>query len=210
MPAMDVAEKAKSLSIARKIVAIMPIATTVIGVGLAAAIFKGGDNAGYSARIAEAAAKQAHWAFFSGGIFHKLVQVLNMYPMLYKSQCMRNKSGNLRANPIIYAPRVGKGSKVTMVDDGEVGRMNRANRSLHHFVENSIPMAVNIVLASTVFPFPAFVCTCVFALGRVLHQVGYSSEKGYGNHGAGFMLSSMAMETMCGLLLIAGFKGVMG
>lgn len=210
LPAMTSAEKDAAYASAQKMLTIMPIATTAIGFGIAYSVFSLGDTASYTARIADVTAKQGHWAFLSGFVFQRLVGFLNMFPIIYKQQAMRAKSGNLRANPIIYE-QTGQGAatnKVIMVEAGDVGRMNRANRSLHHFVESSLGVAAGIVLASSVFPLPVFICTCVFALGRVLHQVGYSSPKGYGQHGMGFGISTLSSETIAGFMLLVGLKGL--
>ena len=78
-------------------------------------------------------------------------------------------------------------------NDGLMGKYNRANRSLTHMIENFASVLAGLVLSGSVFPFPTFVCTCVFGVGRILHQVGYSS--GYGNHGLGFMFAMLATLT---------------
>merc|ERR1719401_370693 len=113
---------------------------------------------------------------------------------------MRLKSGNLRANMQIFkAP--GIKDHVVLETEGAVGAYNRANRSLTHFIENSIPAALFIPLSGAIFPFPTFVATVTFAAGRILHQVGYAAV-GYGGHGAGFgiaMLSSVFLESLCSL-----------
>jgi uncharacterized membrane protein YecN with MAPEG domain len=96
---------------------------------------------------------------------------------------------------------------VVLVEHGDLGRYNRANRSLHHFTETSLPVVVAIGLVSQVWPVHAFGLTCAFALGRVLHQIGYSSEKGYGVHAPGFVLVTLTTETLGGLMLIAGLRG---
>merc|ERR1712064_251269 len=100
---------------------------------------------------------------------------------------MRAKSGNLRANMQIFK-QLGASSDapyIVLETEGPIGSYNRANRSLTHFIENSIPTAIFVVLVGFVFPFPAMVLTAVFALGRVMHQMGYASG-GYGAHGPGF------------------------
>ena len=88
-----------------------------------------------------------------------------------------------------------------------MGSYNRANRSLTHFVENSIPVALLIALSGAVFPFPTFVCTVVFAVGRVLHQTAYAAI-GYGPHGLGFAMSDTAKGIMMSFCLIAADKSL--
>ena len=61
------------------------------------------------------------------------------------------------------------------------------------------------MLTGALFPFPTFIISCAFAIGRILHQVGYSS--GYGAHGVGFMVTTLAtvtMEGLCALVALAG------
>ncbi|KAJ1630488.1 hypothetical protein T492DRAFT_871610, partial [Pavlovales sp. CCMP2436] len=69
------------------------------------------------------------------------------------------------------------------------------------------PVIIGVALVGSIFPLPVFGLTVLFALGRVAHQVGYSSQKGYGAHGIGFMFATLAVEAMGGLMLLAGLKG---
>jgi hypothetical protein len=120
---------------------------------------------------------------------------------------MRRKSGNLRANPTIFK-MIGENAPleaIVLEDEGDLGKYNRANRSLNHFVENGLSLPISLLLNSITFPFPTFVTICFFAVGRVLHQSGYVN--GYGKHGAGFLFASVATETLNGLLLLIVLKG---
>ena len=49
------------------------------------------------------------------------------------------------------------------------GKYNRANRSMNHFIENSMTVGLAVLMSSYVFPFPTLVTTCVFAFGRIAH-----------------------------------------
>merc|ERR1719296_300701 len=124
-----------------------------------------------------------------------------MYPMLFhKSKIMYNKSGNLRANMFIYkmiGDGAGKGA-VVMEDEGDIGAYNRANRSMHHMIENSGPIFVLIWMVGQIFPKQAMFCTCLWGVGRMWHQMGYATG-GYGSHGIGFLLATVGMGTMEGL-----------
>lgn len=156
-------------------------------------------------------AQDLHWAFLAAYVFTRLVGFVNMYPVIYKQQCMRAKSGNLRANPFVYKLQRENGVEpgvVVLATADELGQYNRANRSLHHMVETMAPLAVGMYMCATVFPQLAFAYMCAFALGRVLHQVGYSSPKGYGAHAQGFMLHMLANEAQAGSLLLVGLKGL--
>merc|ERR1719408_230087 len=104
--------------------------------------------------------------------------------MKYKSAIMKGSSHNLRSNMYIYKA-IGPDAAehhVVFDDEGDVGGYNRANRSLHHMVENNAIILVAALMGSFVFPFPAFACVLGWGIGRVLHQVMYSSETGYGAH----------------------------
>lgn len=93
-----------------------------------------------------------------------------------------------------------------LIEEGLAGKYNRANRSLHHMVENISGFLLVLLPASLVFPFPSFVCVCVWAAGRLLHQVSYAVG-GYGPHSIGFSFSMMAatvLEAFC--LLVVGCK----
>mmetsp|Transcript_27181 Transcript_27181/g.108823 ORF Transcript_27181/g.108823 Transcript_27181/m.108823 type:complete len:131 (-) Transcript_27181:947-1339(-) len=123
-----------------------------------------------------------------------------MLPTMYKNGIMKLGSGNLRANPFVYKS-VGDGAgghHVVFDDAGVVGKYNRANRSLHHMVENMGVLCAGLYMAAQVFPFPVFVTTCLFAAGRVMHSIGYT--KGYGVHALGFLTSTTATATLEGLL----------
>jgi uncharacterized membrane protein YecN with MAPEG domain len=120
---------------------------------------------------------------------------------------MKPKSGNIRANSLIYKV-IGNGNHknaVVLNDEGDIGKYNRANRSLNHFVENSIPFILSILLGGYVYALPTFVLTIIFFIGRVIHQYGYA-EKGYGGHAPGFGLILLSTEILNGLLLLVAIK----
>merc|ERR1712217_395956 len=97
---------------------------------------------------------------------------------------------------------------VVLEDEGNIGKYNRANRSLTHFTENVPSFVVNWLLVSQVLPFPAFVLMVIFCIGRMLHMTGYTG--GYGKHGPGFgltMISSLPLEM---LVLMIGLKVTFG
>ena len=153
-----------------------------------------------------------------------MTRFINFYPATLKSAAMDGKpDGNMRANlylfkvsketpkssmaplenlvpkkPVTYPP-------VILEDEGAAGMYNRANRSLHHFVENVPGFIMIYALAAFVFPFVAMVCAITFAVGRCLHQSGYT--KGYGKHARGFALSILSTATLEGLVLVCVLKG---
>ena len=131
--------------------------------------------------------------------------------MAFKSLVMaelKEEAGiNVRANPFVYkAMGAGAASHaVVFENDGLTGKYNRANRSLHHFIENAAPVFLCLVLVGHLFPWPSFVCVAAFCAGRVLHQVGYAG--GYGGHGAGFGIATLASTTLEGLVLLVAIAG---
>ena len=152
---------------------------------------------------------ELQWLFLGMVLLRRCVAFLNMYPMLYKARVMLRKSGNLRANMYLYKA-IGKAaagdSTVVLHDDGDEGKFNRANRSLHHFTEEAASTTASFVLAALVYPVPAFVCAALTAAGAVLHQIGYA-EGGYGKHGKGFGLRLVAGLVLEGMLLVVALNG---
>merc|ERR1712146_320931 len=94
---------------------------------------------------------------------------------------------------------------VVLEEDGDIGKYNRANRSLHHYTENLAGFFLAVPLASFIFPAATFVLVLVFAIGRLWHQVGYA-RKGYGAHGGGFGLAMLAQMILDGLLFVAALR----
>lgn len=180
-----------------------------IGVFFAVALFKNGSTDGYTKAIDGMESSGQGWVFLSAVVISMMTAWLNNYPMLYKNMVMRLDSGNLRANMMIYkSTDAGSSSGYTVLEtEGAIGSYNRANRSLTHFTENGIPFVVLMLLGGQVFPFPTFVLTVVFAVGRMLHQMGYASS-GYGGHTVGFMLSWFSSGFLEMLVLLAGMKSL--
>lgn len=208
LPEITEAEQQAAASKSAKTISVMIVVATTIGFAIAAGIHAG-DKDTYNARMASIKDADGHWGYLSAFLFGLMVTFLNMYPMIYKSQVMLPKSGNLRANMLIYkmtGPQSVPGA-IVLETDGMVGAYNRANRSLNHFVENMAPWAVSMYMASNVFPQAVFTLTVLFVFGRIAHQVGYSSPKGYGNHGVGFLLGMLTTITLQGLLLIVAMYG---
>ena len=58
---------------------------------------------------------------------------------------------------------------VVYSEDGDIGCYNRANRSVGHFLENSTPVIISLILVGLIYTFPTFILTIIFCLGRVLH-----------------------------------------
>merc|ERR1719247_3461716 len=121
----------------------------------------------------------------------------------YKSRM--EMKGNIRANMYVYTVVEDQDSTVVLQEEGDVGCYNRANRSLHHFAENAWTLVLPLVLAGVVFPVPSFVLLVLFAVGRVWHQLGYSSS-GYGAHAMGFTLSLVTSLVLEGLVIVVALR----
>lgn len=64
-----------------------------------------------------------------------LMAWVNLYPTVLKARIM--KGGNPRANMYIYKVFGPQEYLVFLEEEGDIGRYNRANRSLHHLIEYS-------------------------------------------------------------------------
>mmetsp|Transcript_50446 Transcript_50446/g.113444 ORF Transcript_50446/g.113444 Transcript_50446/m.113444 type:complete len:230 (-) Transcript_50446:73-762(-) len=182
----------------------------LIGLGIAFAIWSLGAHDAYKKKAETLAAQDLGYLYFGIWALSVSISWVNGFPIYYKDQIMKFGSGNLRANMLVYKvnhpdPNT-KSPYVVLEEGGSVGRYNRANRSLHHMVENSIGMAVIALLAGFVFPFPEMVLVLIFSLGRILHQLGYA--QGYGKHAPGFVLAVVSHMTSEGLVLIAALMAL--
>merc|ERR1712046_290290 len=150
--------------------------STAIGFAGAYAIYTNGKTRLYDKNMAKMEEDEGY-LYAAAVVFGLLVSWVNNYPMLYKTMLMRFGSGNLRANMMIYKQAGSKadGQYVILETEGPVGSYNRANRSLTHLVENTLPVVLCMVLAGRIFALPTFILTVAFATGRILHQVGYAS-----------------------------------
>mmetsp|Transcript_17749 Transcript_17749/g.24768 ORF Transcript_17749/g.24768 Transcript_17749/m.24768 type:complete len:185 (+) Transcript_17749:86-640(+) len=135
MPLMKEEDKTGSI--------IVPIAFTIvslaIGVGIAYAIYAFGATELYVKKISTVAEAETYWLYLALVIFGRMVTFVNFYPAaVWKSRIMFRKSGNLRSNPFIYRMIGDDAAKNVIIfeGDGDIGAYNRANRSIHHMVEN--------------------------------------------------------------------------
>lgn len=186
-----------------------PLVWSMICAPAAHFIYKNGNTELFEKNIARMVDNEQGYTLLAAVLFNLVVVWVNSYPMLYKSMVMRFSSGNLRANMQIYKAAGGSAESpyVILETSGPVGKYNRANRSLTHLVENSIPVALFIPLCGSIFPLPTLQLTAAFGLGRVLHQIGYASI-GYGAHAPGFVLAEFAKFTMQMLCVLAADKSL--
>ena len=205
LPLIDQETKTKNSSKAIRFGFILNIMFSLIGIGIAYLIYKYGSTDLYNSRIETAKLYDLKWAYIAVWVFAFQVIWLNFYPMPYKESVMNG--GNLRANMFLYklATDGDEGSAIILHEDGDLGAYNRANRSIYHFLENCLPIVVAMPLGFFTFPFPAFVLVCVYSLGRIAYQLGYTA-KGFGGHIVGFMMDRMSTFTMLGLLAIGAFN----
>ena len=126
--------------------------------------------------------------------------------MRYKEAVMNGgAAGNLRANMFIYKLATDKseeGSAVVLHDEDDLGRYNRGNRSIYHFLENVLPFVLAMPISFFTYPIPTFICVCLYCFGRIIYQVGYT-RSGYGGHAIGFAFDRLATATIFGLLIVA-------
>ena len=133
-----------------------------IGVAIACGIYKYGNTAAHDKKMAPIFADDMHWIYLSVVVFGRLVAMVNIYPMTWKAKIMRMKSGNLRSNMFIYKQVGDKAvdNAIVLEDVGDVGGYNRANRSLHHMVENFGVFVVGLALAGAVAAAPCASAWC--------------------------------------------------
>jgi hypothetical protein len=190
---------------------IAPVFVQMFGFAIAVLyVYFAKADAEYTSKASALVKAGLHWVYASAALLAFTVRLVNFYPFAFKQLVMtgalKEKIGiNVRANPFIYKCVDDTGSAVIFDNEGAVGRYNRANRSLHHMIENMAPTLVCMLLAGYVFPMPSFVCVAVFCAGRLMHQVGYAG--GYGGHGAGFALSLLAASTLEGFTLLVALAG---
>jgi len=175
-----------------------------VGFGIAEIIYHTTGRSKYDEKCSVLGDHDLYWVYFSVVILALLTRFTNFLPGGLKNAAMKGRAkGNIRANMYLYKDE--QGEIVVLDDEGAAGRYNRANRSLHHFVENAMPVFLAVPLAGYVFPLATFVLTLVFAIGRVLHQVRYSSI-GYGAHAPGFVVVLLATVCLEGLVFLAALK----
>ena len=208
LPLIEKEEKASNIKKAAIRVSVILSIYLALGIGIAFLIMKYGSTDTYNARIEIAIEYDLKWAYLGTIIFAATVIFLNFYPVFSKEKVMRTTGGNMRANQFIYRlanenPK--ESSAVVLCEHGDLGFYNRGNRGIYHFLESCLPMLVTLPLGFFTFPFPTFVLTVIYSIGRILYQIGYT-KKGFGGHFFGLMLDRAAGNIMMGLLILSAIK----
>mmetsp|Transcript_27031 Transcript_27031/g.62644 ORF Transcript_27031/g.62644 Transcript_27031/m.62644 type:complete len:217 (+) Transcript_27031:77-727(+) len=174
----------------------------MVGQAFAHAIYTFGDTAKTDAKISTVAAQGLGWMY------------LGMTVMKVANFCVDLNLGNARFNAKVHNPDqhvykvygTGEGATgyIQMETEGALGEFNRAQRAHMTNVEGAPWRLVNFLLASFVFPLPAFCCACAAAISRVQSASGYLK-------GADKRLSFLGMFANAfteGLVLYAGWRAL--
>lgn len=223
MPLMTEEEVEKGQSGTCKMLVVISLVPRVLGAGFAALIYFFAGKETFDMRIAKlngaswtgdtmASSFELGYLYFAIAFMNFVVAHLNNYPMYYKSAVMPGNAGNLRANMLIYKVNSMEEGKtypyVVMEEEGEIGEYNRANRALHHFVENGTALVLCIVASGAIFSLPVFILTILYGFFRMLYQYKYA-EGGYGfqGHALPFMFHSVLIAPVFEMLTwLAGAK----
>jgi hypothetical protein len=220
LPEVSEADKEKGKKSAPRGLVIQLVVARIIGTLIAFAIVRLVNFSDFNQRIkvlrtpfTDAPDLNMHLEsiYLALAILSVLVSFLNMYPMVYKAAVLPGNAGNLRANMLIYKANFSEGNPgklpyVVMEEIGDIGCYNRANRSLHHFNENSACLTALVVAAGLVLPGPTLTITVLYALCRVWYQVAYTIG-GYGfglcKHAVPFMVHTLMYLILEGFVWVA-------
>jgi len=149
--------------------------------------------------------EDGEWMFVAAIILNYTIIWMNNMPGYYKEQCMG--MGNVRANQKLFRAAAGGAEGETpaaiLYTTGKEGGYNRSQRAIAHFLENSWGFIMTLPLGYLTFPFPTFVISVVYSLGRVIYQFGY--VKGFGWHYLGFYPFQLSQFTLIALMWLAFF-----
>ena len=172
--------------------AVAPFIMHGIGLAMAFAVYKLGDTALYDKQIALLKETNCGWLYLCVVVYSVLVMALNQYPMMHKHKIVHSADdraamaikllANLSGpNQQIYkqlscqpngkptAEEAARGY-IVVENEGPIGAFNRANRSMHNFIEYNPATAARIMCCAFLFPLPTFVTSVLLACGRVMHQ----------------------------------------
>lgn len=178
----------------------------IVGTTVASLIFQVGSTEQYQSTIDIIATHDAGWLYLGLLIFGRTIWFLNFSTTLKYKMGVK---GNLRTNTYFYKV-IGKNAPedvlVVLEEDGVLGQFNRSNRSVHNMMEAFGGFVASLVAVGIVFPFPTFVCVCIFCLGRILHQTGL--RKGFGAHVKGFLISTFGIVIVEGMVAVVAMKSL--
>lgn len=217
LPQFTEEQKEQAAAGAQKTIPLMLIVSRVIGVGIALAIYWPWKDI-FDARMAklDKSIENIGFLYLAIGVFSILVNFMNLFPTIAKTQIMLGTSGHLRSNMSIYKILYQNGQRapyVVMEDEHEVGKYNRANRALHHLVENAMPLMMIIPAAGLIMPIAVFVLVALYAIARIWYQIAYTTG-GYGlgccQHGPPFGFQFAQTLALEGLVWVIGVRLLMG
>ena len=138
--------------------------------GFAYLVYFYGSKTNYDGTINAMKSSDGGYLYLAAYIFSRLVNFLNFYPMQFKGEATKSGEYGME-NQYIYKVK-GENAPtgdVILESEGTVGNYNRANRTTHHFAENSISIPLSAMLAGQVFPFPVFIYMCLIFVGRIAY-----------------------------------------
>lgn len=210
LPKLDRTMRDEEAAKACRMVAAMLLLPRLGASGVAFLIYHFGDTRFYDSMFEffdELSDKKLGYLYLVVALFSILVSWLNTSPEVQKARIITASTTGLSTNAYFY--KVNSQRKqmpyVVLEDDGFVGQYNRANRSLHHFVEWSVAVALTIPFAGSVFPLPVMILTILFAIGRVWHQAGYA-QGSFGSHVAGFYIAALSSAVLEMLVFLCAYK----
>ena len=57
---------------------------------------------------------------------------------------------------------------IVLNQKGDIGKYNRANLSIHHFIQDSLPLIASLPISFYLFSLPTFVLMSIFFVGLIL------------------------------------------
>ena len=148
------------------------------------------------------------WGYWGAFLFLPLVFGMNHYPVALKARIARPEDGNIRANMFYYKLATEdalESSAVILYEEGDLGFYNRANRGVHHFMENCLPVIVAAQFTVYAHTLPTVILVIMYLIARIVYQIGYTNY-GFGGHFKGYMLTMISMCTLSGLLFVSAIK----
>lgn len=215
MPFIDEDEAEDQVSSGLMKLGALLILPRLICAGIAFGIYSAHKDV-YEARLTKAVTgtEGLGWLFLAGVLFCICSDFMNMFPGVYKGAIMGGPTaGNLNSNMQIFKTQMPAGQSLpyaVMEQDGYIGKYNRANRAMYHFVENGKSVLIAFLLGGLVFGEAIFVTMAIYLIARVWYQIAYS-KGGYGmgccQHGVPFMIhTALAAHILEMLVLIAGVR----